>query len=210
MLFNNSPIFIQGIRQRSGTNFLWRLLLNHPHCHPGSVGEDFLLKHAHFLSEYSQSLFNNWTDEWRARYKNGSDTVLAQLGESLIHLIKKPYDLYTSAESGQDLNPVAETADYLSRRLVTKTPNVDNLDLFFKLFPNAGLIVIVRDGRSVVASGMKSFGWDFETAARQWASAARKIIQFDEAERGKDKRYRAIQNFQRFGPRSGAIRLCRR
>ena len=38
------------------------------------------------------------------------------------------------------------------RRVVTKTPRLENLDLYFDLFPQAPLLILVRDGRNVVAS----------------------------------------------------------
>src|SRR5262249_17818575 len=63
----------------------------------------------------------------------------------------------------------------LPRYLVTKTPSVDNLRLI-SLFQNSKTIVIVRDGRTLVESGVRSFGWDFESGCRHWARAADLII----------------------------------
>ena len=183
--------------QRSGTNFLWRLLLEHPYCHVGSVGEDFLLKHSDLLQRYSQRLFDHWTPEWRQRYDNTPDTILAQLGRSLISLIERPYYLYSSEAMASETNREGETADTenasLPQRLITKTPSVNHLDKFFKLFPDANLIIVVRDGRSVVESGMKSFGWSFEAAVRQWNQAANTIIRFDTAHRQTGNAYLIVK-----------------
>ena len=35
---------------------------------------------------------------------------------------------------------------------------------FFAFFPCARLLILVRDGRSVVQSAVDTFGWDFDTA----------------------------------------------
>ncbi len=67
------------------------------------------------------------------------------------------------------------------RRLVTKTPSVKNLGLFFKLFPAGQLVILIRDGRSVVESSAKTFDQPYGYAAREWARAAR-IIQDFQAE----------------------------
>lgn len=177
-----APIFIQGILQRSGTNFLWQLLLQHPDCHPGSVGEDFLLKNAGLLENYCKRLFENWIPEWRQRYGNSSDAILSGIGGSLISLIERPYYLYPDAHPDRTHEPDNKVS-LTDKRLITKTPNVENLGLFFKLFPNAKLIIVLRDGRSVVESGMRSFGWTFEKAIRAWKKAAEIIIQFLESQK---------------------------
>ena len=57
-------------------------------------------------------------------------------------------------------------------RLVTKTPTVKNLGLFFQLFPTSKLLVLVRDGRSVVESAVRTFDRPYGHAAREWASSS--------------------------------------
>ena len=44
------------------------------------------------------------------------------------------------------------------RRLVAKTASVRNVDRFFTFFLRAHLLILVRDGRSVVQSCMSTFG----------------------------------------------------
>jgi hypothetical protein len=60
-------------------------------------------------------------------------------------------------------------------RLVTKTPDVTNLPLFFKLFPQAKLLIMVRDGRAVVESSVKSFKRSYDEVMHEWADAAHTI-----------------------------------
>jgi hypothetical protein len=62
--------------------------------------------------------------------------------------------------------------------LVTATPHTRNLDQFFRLFPDAAPVLIVRDGRAVVESGVRSFGWDYEEAMRMWAGSGQRILDF--------------------------------
>jgi hypothetical protein len=52
---------------------------------------------------------------------------------------------------------------------------VNNLKNFFSLFPQEKLLVLVRDGRSVVESNEVSFGVNREEVIREWAIAARQI-----------------------------------
>lgn len=68
--------------------------------------------------------------------------------------------------------------------MLTKTPSVRNLKHFFRFFPDAKLIIIIRDGRSVVESGVRSFkDWSRENAMHWWAKAARAILEFDKREK---------------------------
>lgn len=153
-----TPIFILGIMPRSGTNFLHRLLCQHPDCgaiNTTPVREDYMLHHAGWLSRYLGRLKWQW-GHW------GADAAFVS-------------PLSTSV--GQGLTQFLQSLTS-ANRFVTKTPSVKNLKTFFRFFPHAHLLVIVRDGRSVVASGMSGFGWHFETATRQWATSAREIIDF--------------------------------
>ena len=154
-----APIFILGILQRSGTNFLYNLLLLHPACgDPAPVWEDFLCHHADLLSIYVDRVSRGWK-------MDGVDTsnlkweVYEHIGNGIV-------DFLQSRTGG--------------KRLVAKTPSVQNLDCFFKLFPKAKLIIVVRDGRALVESGRRSFGWNYEIAMRRWAEAATVIRAFQE------------------------------
>ncbi len=62
---------------------------------------------------------------------------------------------------------------------MAKTPSVKNLQLL-NVMPIGKSVVIVRDGRAVVESGMRSFGWSFDAAARMWTRGADTIMQAQE------------------------------
>ncbi len=206
------PIFLHGIDKRSGTNFLWRLLLLHPDCHVGSIGEDFFLKHAHLLVKYSENVFNDWPMRWQTRM-GGPDALSKHLGESLHAFIKRPYYLFHDENESEDrkINKAKDREkdrekDIARTRLVTKTPSIENLDQFFKLFPDAHLIILVRDGRSVVFSGMKSFSWGFEYAAGRWAMSANKIHEFGLKHKDSGKKYIVLKYEDVFVDRETTLR----
>jgi protein-tyrosine sulfotransferase len=152
------PIFILGIMPRSGTNFLWDLLCLHPQCAParGPIREDFFLEASDHLMAYTREVRERWDPMWGVFDDDLIRRFHESLGDGLISF------LWVERE----------------RRLLAKTPSVQHLDRFFTFFPRAHLIVLVRDGRSVVQSCMSTFGWDFDRAARNWAAGADEIRRF--------------------------------
>ena len=60
------PIFIHGILPRSGTNFLWDLLLLHPDCCRGRepVNEDLFLDQSDHLVAFSDAVRAIWDPRW--------------------------------------------------------------------------------------------------------------------------------------------------
>jgi hypothetical protein len=171
------PIFIQGITERSGTNFLFHLLCLHPDCdHGGPIWENYLLSMADHLVSYVEGLYREWNEEWKVQAEIGPpDALLSNIGDGLIAFLNRQRRLNRPG------------------RLVTKSPSVQNLGCFFRLFPRAPLLIVVRDGRAVVESGMRSFGWSFEAGARSWADAARTIIGMCERASPVDNRFLIVR-----------------
>jgi hypothetical protein len=163
------PIFIAGIYPRSGTNHLLDLLCVHPDCAPPApIWEDFLLASSGYLDAYVDAVTRHWSPGWGVGDAERR-ALLAALGGGI--------------------------ADFLrdrarAPRVVTKTPSVDGLSRFGALFPDAHLIVLVRDGRAVVESGVRSFGWFRDGAIHGWARAARRVLAFEA--RAAALRYRRI------------------
>lgn len=171
---HQSPIFILGIVQRSGTNYLNNLLLKHPDVRsPGIVWEDFYLAPADHLNAYANSLQPSWSTDWSAQLQAalGPDAVLRHLGDGLIRLMESQYRY--CVEAGTQEPPSGQPIS-----LVTATPNTRNLDQFLRIFPDAAPLLIVRDGRAVVESGVRSFDWDYEEAMRMWARSGQRILDF--------------------------------
>jgi hypothetical protein len=170
-LFNTDPIFILGMSQRSGTNFLADLLCLHPDCGlPEPIWEDHILHHAAPLIEYADSLYRVWYT-WIGN-EFSKESIYQKIGDGLLSIL---------------------ASRARRRRIVTKTPSVHNLALFFDLFPSAYLLILVRDGRSVVESQLKMTGGSFELAVHRWAEAAEVILRFDEAMKGSGLRYLIVR-----------------
>ena len=168
------PIFVLGILQRSGTNYLNNLLLLHPDVKsPGLVWEDFFLAHGDLLASYIESVQRRWPQQWAEEVgaELGPKALLRYMGNGLVEFIEAQY----RNRLAKGVYPAPERAPV---SLVTATPCVHNLHLFFDLFPDAAPIIIVRDGRAVVESGVRSFGWDYDEAMRMWAKGARRIQAF--------------------------------
>jgi protein-tyrosine sulfotransferase len=166
------PIFVHGIAPRSGTNHLLNLLCVHPDCAPPSpIWEDHLLTHVPHLDAYVEAVTGSWDPGWEGSAELGA-TLLEALGDGITRFL-------------------ADRAD--APRVVTKTPRVDNLARFGALFPRACLLILLRDGRAVVESGSRTFGWFRDAAIHDWADAARDIVDFDAAERGGALRYRVVR-----------------
>ncbi len=163
-----APIFILGILPRCGTNFLSDLLCAHPDCEPPEpIWEDCLIRRADRLADYVETVSRDWNPKWGVG-NDERDQLYARLGDGLCSFLN---------------------AHTTSQRVVTKTPRVDNLPLFFRLFPDAHLLILLRDGRAVLESGIKSFGWNRESAMHRWADAAKTVLSFDETHRDTPHRY---------------------
>jgi hypothetical protein len=166
------PIFVLGISPRCGTNFLSNLLLLHPDCvPPKNVWEDFAVAHADLLKRYSDRVARNWDPKWG---------VTEQTQQEFNH------SLGTGISSFLELHS-------RGNRVVAKTPRVDNLGLFFHFFPDACLLILVRDGRAVVESGLRSFGWNQEATLHSLSKSARIIDDFRHSHDEKTYRYRIVK-----------------
>ena len=167
------PIFIHGILPRSGTNFLWDLLLLHPDCaRPVEpVREDLFLDHSDHLVAFAAAVRAAWDPSWGGFGGELPVRLQSALGNGLLSFL---------------------TVDR-GRRLVAKNPSVCHLERFFDFFPTAHLLVLVRDGRSVTQSCMDTFGWSFERSARAWAAAADEIQRFRAAHARRSDQWQLVR-----------------
>jgi hypothetical protein len=158
---------------RSGTNYLHRLLTLHPQCAPVAhepVKEDFLLRYSHLLTDYADRLawhWGHWGEAGPVR-----DELLSALEQGLTRFL---------------------TPAHSAPLVITKTPSVHNVGTLFEHFRSARLILLVRDGRSVVASGMRGFDWAFESAAQNWARAAREVLRFRDTHGDRSDRHLLVR-----------------
>ncbi|MBU1028973.1 sulfotransferase [Patescibacteria group bacterium] len=166
--------FILGITTRSGTNYLYNLLNLHPQTlGRGLLSEDFLLHFSKSLQNYKDQLYDLYRQHPTWDVENNICTkkeFLGFLGRGLLDYLESPYIKNGVVKVG--------SAATDPRLLITKTPSVRGLKRFFKLFPKAKLIILVRDGRSVTESGVKSFSHSYESLMQRWVQAANTIIEF--------------------------------
>jgi len=151
------PVFISGILQRSGTNFLQDLLLLHADCCTGGIFEDYLIPSSPLLMQFLSTLTESWDPNW---FTEPRSAIRRKLGHALGRALLKFF-----CDDRQ-----------VARYLVMKTPSTLHLQSVFELFPTARVLVIVRDGRDVVESGIRTFGWNWECAVRQWRDSAARIL----------------------------------
>jgi len=159
---HKAPIFIYGIMKRSGTNYLQDLLCLHPDCAAGSVSENFFLEAAELLEDYTEITEENMIVECTPEEKRGVRRRLCgSIGTGLTRFL---YD-------GMPPHPGRDV------RLVSKTPSVRNIEKHRKFFPGTRFVLIVRDGRQVVESYARSYGWtNYEYLIRRWNDGACTVI----------------------------------
>ena len=168
-------VFVLGIMQRSGTDFTRSILGLHQDCQVCNViHEDYLMEHLDLLIHYAESSYKRWNPKWDIEGHVGPPDFLCRcIGDGLISFLKSQF-----AESLGETSGAVDCPELFGKTLITKTPSVVNLRHFFRFFPDSHLLILVRDGRSVVESGVRSFDWDYERAMHRWADAARSIIEF--------------------------------
>lgn len=165
-------MFILGIMPRCGTNFLSNLLIIHPDCAaPEQVWEDYTAAHLDRLAEYSHEVTSHWDSSWGVTDQTRELFDVA-LGKGIINFI-------ATGKAGQTT--------------VAKTPSVQNLDPFFRFFPDVPLLLLVRDGRAIVESGMRSFGWKREAALHWLAREAATLNAFNALYEYDQQRFRLIR-----------------
>jgi hypothetical protein len=166
------PIFVLGILRRSGTNYLSDLLVQHPDCVSAApIHEDHLVQRADHLRSYVDAVTSSWTESWGVP-PDAPARLMEALGDGVAAFLQ--------AGAG-------------ARRVVAKTPRTEHLDLYGELFPHCPLLLLVRDGRNVVASNVRSFDEHEEVMRQEWARAGRRILEFDARNRDGGIPYRIVR-----------------
>ena len=156
------PIFVLGMLPRSGTNHVWDLLGLHPDTELSMpVYEDHLVRSSGHLVDFVDEVSREWTPEWDVP-TSARDELLASIGDGIL--------AWLTGES--------------DRRVVTKMPSVEGAGRFRALFPRSPLLILVRDGRSLCESGVRTFGWSYERAFRRWRDAANTVLELADAAHG--------------------------
>lgn len=149
-------VFLLGSGPRSGTNYLFRLLLKHPEVKPMKLGgEDFLLYFSNHLMDFTQKVSDIWNPSWG----NDRESLNKALGSGLEQML-------------------GLSSDTKEKVVLAKTPLAGNSENVFELFPNAKVILLVRHGKDMIESYIKSFNSSFDVALWRYASEANSIIKF--------------------------------
>jgi hypothetical protein len=166
-------VFVIGVTQRSGTNYIFDLVSLHPDIERSElITEDRILQNSVHLENFVKSSLGSW------KYYPPTNTVLEdgdllyrELGNLLAKLLLSQNELKQN-RSGKIPSDILSGA----KKLVSKSPNPIPSHLLFKLFPNAYIIFLVRDGRSVVESTMTSFNRSFYQATLRWKEGVNQIL----------------------------------
>lgn len=155
-----APVFIIGVMNRSGTNFLANLLLEHPQFQiPEFIWEDYFLADADLLEQYVEKTSVHWSKKARSEKKLIRSSLLERFGATMLSFARE------RTEPG--------------KRLLFKTPVPWNLSFFPEMFNGAYLILVMRDGRDVAASAARTFTYaPPKHWMARWAAGTRTILSF--------------------------------
>lgn len=151
-------IALHGMMQRSGTNYLGYLLRLHPDvfAHPNQLYEVPFLRSLKGLLDFQTSFTEAFPDSHEQIGNNG---LLAIFTDSFLEY------LHSFVPAG--------------KRMMFKTPSVRYLNYFFTLFPDENLIILIRDGRDVVQSALKSWPHrNFYHLCYEWSLSAKMCLSF--------------------------------
>ena len=178
--YNPPPVvYIVSPTQRSGTNFLSKLLEKHPDL---AIPAGNNLATEQCLYSYSESLksylgktvtaWNHWNKTNPSLANEQTKWVMRYFGEGLLRYLSN------FIEQG--------------KTLLLKTPDSNNLPDIFHMIPHARVVILLRDGRDTVQSYANSWGGGFGTfgkMCKRWADRAQTILRFKEkaARSGYDK-----------------------
>lgn len=154
---NRPPaLMMHGIMPRCGTVYVGELLSRHPAllAYPYQLWEVPFLAQAKRVRQLQTGFLADYEDNVG---KLGADDFLPLFGAMWIGY------LYAHIPPNQ--------------HLFTKMAGVQYLDLFFQMFPDEQLLLLVRDGRDVVQSTLKSWpSLGFVNVCRRWQRSAGMVL----------------------------------
>jgi len=158
----HNPIILLSVCPRSGSNYLEALLSLHPRCRKSRLPEDFFLANSETLLNFCRSVAESW-DDWWLQHLGGASRLAIHIGTALLSF----------ADPGpEEEGPVGDC------RLMLRSPTTEGIAAATTLFPNAHVVVLVRNGPATVESGRRSFGWPYEEAMLAWRHSVRRILTF--------------------------------
>lgn len=183
-------VFILGIMPRSGTHYLTDLLCLHPECARSAIPEDGLVATSSILMKYARRNYHQWQADGDLPDINAENLLIQGLGEGLMIFLQQARKK-AMVEKKIPSAELLQTAE--PKYLVAKTPEISNIRNFFKLFPGEKLLILIRDGRSLVESINLSFKYNREEAMRDWANAAWSILEMEKRWASEEKPFLIIK-----------------
>lgn len=162
-------LMIHGIMPRSGTVYVGELLRLHPdlHAYPNQIWELPFLQRAEDMAKLEQDFL--WAYEQNMG-KIGEGDFAALFGAAFVRY------LYGWVPEG--------------KRMLLKVPSVAYLSQFFNVFPHEHLLVLIRDGRDVVHSTVKTWPQiTFGMACRRWKRSAQMVLACDQRFKAEGRPY---------------------
>jgi hypothetical protein len=149
-------IMIQGIMPRSGTVYAGELLRRHPDlcAFPHQLWEVPALQLAGDVRRLQRDFFLGYKTNYG---RMGEDDFLPIFGASILAY------LHESVPPEQ--------------RLLIKMPGVQYLSQFFSMFPHENLLILIRDGRDLVHSTLRTWPrLNFVQVCLRWNRSARAVL----------------------------------
>ncbi|MCZ7570664.1 MAG: sulfotransferase [Ardenticatenaceae bacterium] len=158
-------VIIHGIMPRSGTVYVGDLLGLHPDLAltPNKIWEIPFLKLTDDILRVQEEFFRSYKNN---RSRIGAADFLPLFGAAFVA------HLHSFAPE--------------EKRMLLKMPGVQHLNHFFSVFPHENLLLLVRDGRDVVHSTVRT--WPelrFSDVCRRWNRSVRMILAFQERYAGR-------------------------
>jgi len=188
----NKYLFILGILQRCGSNYLYNILIRHRDAEPcAQPGEDFIMYTSDGIFESAAAIKHRWHRSWIGERRNFF------------------YKRYLQAIGKGILNYYLCPDNIKNKLVITKTPFSNNIANFRSIFPDVRLIILIRNGKNLIESGVRTFGWNYENAFHNYAESANRILEFLNSEKNHKLtlllKYEDV--FTHFGPT--IQKLCR-
>lgn len=159
-------VIIHGIMKRSGTVYVGELLSLHPeiHSYPNKIWEVPFLPQTGKIQKLQRDFFLAYEQNIG---RVGENDFLPIFGASFINY------LYTNAPDGH--------------RLLVKMPGVQYLNFFYSVFPSENLLLLIRDGRDVVSSTIKTWqGLRFADVCLRWDRSAKMVLEAQKVYSGRE------------------------
>jgi protein-tyrosine sulfotransferase len=159
-------LIIHGIMPRSGTVYVGELLRRHPdlYAYPHQLWELPALLLTADLRRLQRKFLLSYKSNMGKLEKNDFLPLFGAAMMALLNVQTPPM-----------------------QRVLTKMPSVQYLDHFFSMFPNENVLILVRDGRDVVHSTLRTWSHlNFIQVCLRWKRSAQIILNTREQFRSRD------------------------